>query len=169
MNTGGGEVLLRSLHGRIGAWLFALAVLCLWAGESWALSGTCVASSVNLRGDPSLSAPKVGRLGKGEFVEVRKFWKVKTEGKEFIEALMIRDVQVRMDSGRVVKLHKGLGVKCRTDYTGNNGVVRFRVGSAEGYVELSRQYWKPMDGKWFYVRGAKGGEGWVYHEFILLH
>ena len=95
--------MLRSPHRWIGAWLGVLAALCLWSGESWALSGTCTASSVNLRGDPSLSAPKVGRLGKGEFVEVQKFWKVKTEGKEFIEALMIRDVQVRMDSGRVVR------------------------------------------------------------------
>lgn len=161
--------MVRSLERSLGGLLVALAVLCCWVGESLALGGTCTATSVNLRGEPSLSAPKVGKLGKGEYVEVVKFWKVKAEGQELIEALMIRDVKVHMDTGQVVTLHKGLGVKCRTDYTGNNGVVWFRKGTTEGFVELSRYYWKPMDGKWFYVRGARGGEGWVYHEFIYLH
>jgi hypothetical protein len=149
--------------------LFA-ALLCLgvWAGASWALTGVSVADDVNLRQSPSLEARKVGKLSKGEFVEIVKFWRVDLRNTPFIDALMTRNVNVQMDDGRVVTLHRGLGVKCRTDFDGSGGQVRFRVGAVQGTVWLSRAYWKPMDGKWFYVRSISGERGWVYHEFVMI-
>lgn len=120
-------------------------------------------SRVNFRSGPTVSSKVLGKLDKGERVDVLKEWTPPSEG----EGVLARSCEI--DIGKeTIRLPNGFGVRITAvDETAGTADVTFRHGDNWVSGTLARDAVSSTNGDpWFLVQRQDGTLGWAFGTYV---